>query len=31
MLGESTDQTRLFVMSLPVSLLDYSIGKLVSF
>ncbi len=28
MLGESTDQTRLFVMSLPVSLLDYSIGKI---
>jgi hypothetical protein len=28
LLAESTDQTRLFVMSLPVSLLDYSIGKI---
>lgn len=28
LLGESIDQTRLFVMSLPVSLLDYSIGKM---
>jgi hypothetical protein len=28
MLSESTDQTRLFVMSLPVSLLEYSIGKI---
>lgn len=28
MLAETTDQTRLFVMSLPVSLLDYSIGKI---
>ncbi|MEQ1827454.1 MAG: hypothetical protein ABL921_15960 [Pirellula sp.] len=28
LLSESTDQTRLFVMSLPVSLLDYSIGKI---
>lgn len=28
MLGETTDQTRLFVMSLPVSLLDYSISKM---
>lgn len=28
MLAESTDQTRLFVMSLPVSLLDYSMGKI---
>lgn len=28
LLSESTDQTRLFVMSLPVSLLDYSIGKM---
>jgi hypothetical protein len=27
LLSETTDQTRLFVMSLPVSLLDYSIGK----
>jgi hypothetical protein len=27
LLSESTDQTRLFVMSLPVSLLDYSVGK----
>lgn len=28
LLGESTDHTKLFVMSLPVSLLDYSIGKI---
>ncbi len=28
MLAETTDQTRLFVMSLPISLLDYSIGKI---
>jgi hypothetical protein len=28
MLAETTDQTRLFVMSLPVSLLDYSISKI---
>ena len=28
LLAESTDQTRLFVMSMPVSLLDYSIGKM---
>lgn len=28
MLAESTDQTRVFIMSLPVSLLDYSIGKI---
>lgn len=28
LLSESTDQTRLFVMSMPVSLLDYSIGKM---
>lgn len=28
LLGESTEQTRLFVLSLPVSLLDYSIGKI---
>jgi len=28
MLSEFTDQTRLFVMSLPISLLDYSIGKI---
>lgn len=28
MLSETTDQTRLFVMSLPVSLLDYSVGKI---
>ena len=28
LLAETTDQTRLFVMSLPVSLLDYSIGKI---
>ncbi len=28
LLAESIDQTRLFVMSLPVSLLDYSIGKI---
>lgn len=28
LLSESTEQTRLFVMSLPVSLLDYSIGKI---
>ena len=28
MLAESTDQTRMFVMSLPVSLLDYSMGKI---
>jgi len=28
LLSETTDQTRLFVMSLPVSLLDYSIGKI---
>lgn len=28
LLSESTDQTRIFVMSLPVSLLDYSIGKI---
>ncbi len=28
LLSESTDQTRLFVMSLPVSLMDYSIGKI---
>lgn len=28
MLAETTDHTRLFIMSLPVSLLDYSIGKI---
>lgn len=28
LLGESIDQTRLFIMSLPVSLLDYSIAKI---
>ncbi len=28
LLSESTDQTRLFVMSLPVSLLDYSLAKI---
>lgn len=28
LLSESTDQTRVFVMSLPVSLLDYSIAKI---
>ncbi len=28
MLAESSEQTRLFVMSLPVSLLDYSLGKI---
>ena len=28
LLAETTDQTRLFVMSLPISLLDYSIGKI---
>jgi len=28
LLAETTDQTRLFVMSLPVSLLDYAIGKI---
>ncbi len=28
MLSESTDQTRLFVMSMPISLLDYSVGKI---
>jgi ABC-2 type transport system permease protein len=28
LLAEMTDQTRLFIMSLPVSLLDYSIGKI---
>lgn len=28
MLAETTDQTRLFVMSLPVSLLEYSISKI---
>lgn len=28
LLSESTEQTRLFVMSLPVSLLDYSISKI---
>lgn len=28
MLSETTDQTRLFVMSLPISLLDYSISKI---
>lgn len=28
MLAESTDQTRMFVMSLPVSLLDYSMSKI---
>src|SRR5262245_40288089 len=28
LLAESWDQTRLFVMSLPVSLLDYSIAKI---
>lgn len=28
LLGESTDQTKLFVMSMPVSLLDYAIGKI---
>ncbi len=28
LLGESIDQTRSFIMSLPVSLLDYSIGKI---
>ena len=28
LLSETTDQTRLFVMSLPISLLDYSIGKI---
>lgn len=28
LLSETTDQTKLFVMSLPISLLDYSIGKI---
>jgi ABC-2 type transport system permease protein len=28
LISETTDQTRLFVMSLPISLLDYSIGKI---
>ena len=28
LLAETTDQTRLFVMSLPISLLDYSISKI---
>jgi hypothetical protein len=28
LLSESTDHTRLFVMSMPVSLLDYSLGKI---
>jgi hypothetical protein len=28
LLSETTDQTRLFVMSMPISLLDYSIGKI---
>lgn len=28
LLAETTDQTRLFVMSLPISLLDFSIGKI---
>lgn len=28
LLAESTEQTRLFVMSMPISLLDYSIGKI---
>jgi hypothetical protein len=28
LLSETTDQTKIFVMSLPVSLLDYSIGKI---
>jgi hypothetical protein len=28
LLSESTEQTRLFVLSLPVSLLDYSLGKI---
>ncbi len=28
MLAETTDQTRLFVMSLPISFLDYSVGKI---
>lgn len=28
LLGESIDQTRSFIMSLPVSLLDYSVGKI---
>ncbi len=28
LLSETIDQTRLFIMSLPVSLLDYSIGKI---
>jgi hypothetical protein len=28
LLAETTDQTRLFLMSLPISLLDYSIGKI---
>ncbi len=28
LLAETTDQTRLFVMSLPISQLDYSIGKI---
>lgn len=28
LLSESIDQTRLFIMSLPISLLDYSIGKM---
>lgn len=28
LLSETTDQTRLFVLSMPVSLLDYSIGKI---
>lgn len=28
LLAETTDQTRVFVMSLPISLLDYSIGKI---
>jgi hypothetical protein len=29
LLGETIDQTRTFVMSLPVSLFDYSVGKIV--
>lgn len=28
LLAENTDQTRMFVMSMPVSLLDYSLGKI---
>ena len=28
MLAETTDQTRLFIMSMPISLLDYSISKI---